>query len=171
MQVLLINIYFMMKHPILQKSHGSIPTGSCGKLSLAGSICRSLHLVMGEVFTRAGSLDSLHAHLGCLLLVFGAAVVMAIYEQDTTEGTHLLRKFPDICTAKEKNKFIFRHILEGFCKPRLGLYLPELHCWCSARPACSGRSNAQGQVFSVFGMQPCSVYSSKIPQSLAWVRM
>lgn len=25
----------MMKHPILQKSHGSIPTGSCGKLSLA----------------------------------------------------------------------------------------------------------------------------------------
>lgn len=92
----------MMKHPILQKSHGSIPTGSCRKLSLAGSICRPLHLVMCEVFTRAGSLDSLHAHFGCLLLVFGAAVVMAIYEQDTTEGTHLLRKFPDICTAKEK---------------------------------------------------------------------
>lgn len=92
-----------MKHPILQKSHGSILTGSCGKLSLAGSICRSLHLVMWEVFTKAGSLDSLHAHLGCLLLVFGAAVVMAMYEQDTTEGTHLLRKFPDICTVKEKS--------------------------------------------------------------------
>lgn len=88
--------------------------------------------------------------------------------ESPTERTHLLCSENSLISAKLKRNQVYLQKHFGiFLQAQIQLYLAELCHWWSARPTCSSRSNAQGQVFSVFGMQPCSVYWSKMPWSLA----